>query len=206
MPTPERTSHTAIIEAGREILESDGPAGLTMQAVAARVGVRAPSLYKRIRNRDALLAAVAEATVDDLARRLTAAARLHSAAEMPGNSVDLGRGMQSQGAQWAQGAREELVGLAEAFRAFAHERPEGFRLMFTASAPLDALERAATPVLHAARALVGDDDALDAARLFTAWATGFLQMELAGAFRLGGDVDDAFDYGLDRLIHGLAAG
>lgn len=58
----------------------------------------------------------------------------------------------------------------------------------------------------AQRALVGDDDALDAARLFTAWATGFLQMELAGAFRLGGDVDDAFDYGLDRLIHGLAAG
>ncbi|GEK85391.1 TetR/AcrR family transcriptional regulator [Microbacterium aerolatum] len=203
MPTPERTSHTAIVEAGREILESDGPAGLTMQAVATRVGVRAPSLYKRIRNRDALLAAVAEATVDDLTHRLTAAARLHSAAEMPGNSVDLGRGMQSQG---ARGAREELVGLAEAFRAFAHERPEGFRLMFTASAPLDALEHAAAPVLHAARALVGDDDALDAARLFTAWATGFLQMELAGAFRLGGDVDDAFDYGLDRLIHGLAAG
>ena len=41
--------------------------------------------------------------------------------------------------------------------------------------------------------------------LFTAWATGFLQMELAGAFRLGGDVDEAFDYGLDRLIHGLTA-
>ncbi|WP_404475010.1 TetR/AcrR family transcriptional regulator [Microbacterium aerolatum] len=202
MPTPERTSHAAIIEAGREILESDGPAGLTMQAVATRVGVRAPSLYKRIRNRDALLAAVAEATVDDLARRLTAAARLHSAAEMPGNSVDLGRGMQSQE---ARGARGELVGLAAAFRAFAHERPEGFRLMFTASAPLDALERAATPVLRAARALVGDDDALDAARLFTAWATGFLQMELAGAFRLGGGVDEAFDYGLEHLIHGLTA-
>jgi hypothetical protein len=53
--------------------------------------------------------------------------------------------------------------------------------------------------------LVGDEHALDAARLFTAWATGFLHMELAGAFRLGGDVDDAFDYGLRRIIAGLEA-
>ncbi|WP_194421609.1 TetR/AcrR family transcriptional regulator [Microbacterium abyssi] len=196
MPTPERTSKAAIVAAGREILESDGPAGLTMQAVATRVGVRAPSLYKRIRNRDALLTAVAEATIDELTDRLDAGARLHSAAQTPGNSVDLGRGMRSRG---------ELIGLAEALRDYAHRHPEGFRLMFTASAPLDTLERAAAPVLRAARALVGDDDALEAARLFTAWATGFLQMELAGAFRLGGDVDEAFDYGLDRLVHGLIA-
>ena len=76
--------------------------------------------------------------------------------------------------------------------------------MFTASAPLAALDRAAGPVLRSTAALVGDEDALDAARLVTAWMTGFLQMELAGAFRLGGDVDRAFDYGLSRLLRGLA--
>ncbi|MGF6822303.1 AcrR family transcriptional regulator [Microbacterium sp. ZKA21] len=174
MPTPERTSYAEIVAAGREILEQSGPAGLTMQAVATRVGVRAPSLYKRVRDRDALLAAVTEAVVDDLAVRLDASG-------------------------------DDLSGLAAAYREYAQENPEGFRLMFTAAAPLASLDRAARPVLRAAAELVGEDAALDAARLFTAWATGFLQMELAGAFRLGGDVDRAFAYGLERIIAGLQA-
>lgn len=174
MPTPERTSLAQIVEAGRDILELSGPRGLTMQAVAERVGVRAPSLYKRVRDRDALLAAVAEASIDALTARLDEAGH-------------------------------DLAALGDAYRAFAHEHPEGFRLMFTAAAPQDALERSSAPVLRACSALVGRDDALDAARLFTAWATGFLQMELAGAFRLGGDVDRAFGYGLRGIVAGLTA-
>ncbi|WP_159606577.1 TetR/AcrR family transcriptional regulator, partial [Agromyces humi] len=70
MPTPDRTSLEAIVEAGRALLEADGLDGLTMQAVADRVGVRAPSLYKRVRNRDALVARIAEATLQDLSARL----------------------------------------------------------------------------------------------------------------------------------------
>ena len=173
MPTPERTSAEAIVSAGREILELAGPSGLTMQAVAERVGVRAPSLYKRVRDRDALHAAVATASIDALTARLDAA----------GN---------------------DLTDLANAYRTFAQEHPEGFRIMFTAASPHDALERSAAPLIRAASALVGEEEALDAARLLTAWATGFLQMELSGAFRLGGDVDRAFAYGLQHLIAGLA--
>lgn len=172
MPTPERTSVEEIVLAGREILEVAGPAGLTMQAVATQVGVRAPSLYKRLRDRDALHAAVATASIDALTARLEAAG-------------------------------DDIAALAHAYRRFAHQHPEGFRIMFTIAAPHDALERSAAPLIRAATALVGEEDALDAARLFTAWATGFLQMELSGAFRLGGDVDRAFDYGLRRLTAGL---
>lgn len=195
MPTPDRTSLTEIIASGRSILEESGPAGLTMQAVAARCGVRAPSLYKRIRDRDALLSAVAAAVVDDLAARLESTAKLHSADETGGNTGKVIRGMQTHRA---------LEALADAYRAFAHEQPEGFRLMFTASPPLDALDQAANPVVTASADLVGTADALHAARLFTAWATGFLQMELTGAFRLGGGVDDAFSYGIRHLLRGLA--
>ncbi|MGW4157930.1 TetR/AcrR family transcriptional regulator, partial [Micromonospora chersina] len=72
MPTPERTSLDAIVEAARTIVESQGLAHLTMQAVAERVGVRAPSLYKRVRNRDALVQLVTEATLLDLERDLEA--------------------------------------------------------------------------------------------------------------------------------------
>src|SRR3954470_10415884 len=74
MPTPDRTSLEDIVAAGRALLESAGMTGLTMQAVAGRVGVRAPSLYKRVRNRDDLIRLVAEATVRDLGDRLRAVA------------------------------------------------------------------------------------------------------------------------------------
>jgi hypothetical protein len=60
-------------------------------------------------------------------------------------------------------------------------------------------------VLRLSEDLVGRDAALDAARLITAWATGFIDMELSGAFRLGGDVDRAFEFGLERIERGLRA-
>lgn len=173
MPTPERTSLDAIVAAGRDILEFGGTVGLTMHAVAERVGVKAPSLYKRVKDRGAMQCLVADATVDDLASRL--------------DVVD------------------GLPALARTFRAFAHERPEGFRLIFSGAASLDAIARASAPVLRAAGELAGEDDALAAARLVTAWATGFVTMELAGAFQLGGDVDRAFEFGLDRLSRALSA-
>lgn len=143
-----------------------------MQSVATRVGVRAPSLYKHVRNRAALLAAVAEAVVGELAGRLEA----------------------------TDGSVEELV---RAYRRFAWDHPEGFRLMLTLAAPPEALGRAAAPVLRACGRLVGESQALDAARLVTAWATGFIGMELAGGFRLGGDVDRSFEYGLARMRRAL---
>jgi AcrR family transcriptional regulator len=172
MPTPDRTSLTAIVAAGRDVLERGGPSGLTMQAVAEQVGVRAPSLYKRVKDRDQLLRLVADATLDDLATRLAAA--------------------------------DGLPALARVFRAFSRERPAGFRLMFAGPSSPEALARVSAPVLRVAAELAGDDDALDAARLVTAWASGFVTMELGGAFRLGGDVDQAFEYGLGRLVRAVS--
>lgn len=173
MPTPDRTSLPEIVAAAGALLEEGGPAAVTMQAVATRVGVRAPSLYKRVRDRDALLTLVAEAGAEDVARRL-------------GGSADLG-------------------GLARAYRTFARERPETFRLLVSSRLDAEAAARASAPVLDAAAAAVGPEHALDAARLLTAWATGFATMELAGAFGLGGDLDGAFDYGLERILAGLGA-
>ncbi|GAA1949596.1 TetR-like C-terminal domain-containing protein [Microbacterium deminutum] len=175
MPTPDRTSLDEIVAAGRDLIEQGGSSRLTMQAVADRVGVRAPSLYKRVRDRDALLLLVARATADDLSERLEA----------------------SDGT---------LAALGHAYRAFALARPEAFRLLFSVEGAVESLDRVSATVLSLGRELVGQGEALEAARLITAWATGFINMELAGAFRLGGDVDHAFDFGLERLEIGLRGG
>ena len=179
MPTPARTSLEQIVKAGRHIVETDGIDGLTMQSVAARVGVRAPSLYKRLHGRNELLRLVANDAAAELTRDLESAAD-------------------------GKDARRDLASLASTFRRFAHANPGAYSLIF-APLPDDARAdagwsvKASAPVIDTTERLAGTDHALEAARTVVAWANGFIAMELAGAFRLGGDVDRAFDYGIDRL-------
>lgn len=195
MPTPERTSRAAILHAGREILEAEGLGGLTMQAVAERVGVRAPSLYKRVRNRGELVRSIAAASVADLGARLEVPAE-------PDPDQDSAGG--------AETALAEVARLARIVRAFAHERPAAYGLVFASGdesgLDVDVLREASAPLLAVAAELAGPEHALDAARTLTAWITGFISMELAGAFRLGGDVDRAFEFGIERIGAALATG
>jgi AcrR family transcriptional regulator len=182
MPAPEKTTRAAIVAAGRELVERVGVDAMTMQAVADRVGVRAPSLYKRIRDRDELLTLVVADTLDDLASRLEATRPVSD-------------------------PRARLVAQADALRAFAREHPVGFALVFGAHrAPRDqqtGVVRSVTPLLDTVSEITGPEHALDGARLVTAWANGFLTMELSGAFKMGGDVEEAWRWGLDRIIAAL---
>jgi hypothetical protein len=77
--------------------------------------------------------------------------------------------------------------------------PDGARASPERNAAASAL------LLSLATRLVGPTDALVAARLLTAFAHGFVSMELAGAFRLGGGVDEAFSYGVDVLVAGIVS-
>jgi AcrR family transcriptional regulator len=183
-PARARTSRAEIVTAGRDLLEAGGLDAVTMQAVGARVGVRPPSLYKRFPNRGALVAAIGAATLDDLRVAISAS----------GREADPATGLRAA---------------AAAFRAFAHRHPRAYELSFMnlppdARPPAELNAQAAAPVLALAARLVGPDRALDAARLITAFTHGFVSMELTGAFRLGGNVDEAFRYGVDALVDALA--
>lgn len=183
MPTPARTSRDEIVSAGRAIVESEGLPGMTMQRVATAVGVRAPSLYKRVRSRPDLVRLI----VEDVSREL---ADILDAAASTGDPM------------------RDLRALATAVRAFAHANPAAYGLLFSrlpdeARPDPDELARTGGAVLRTAAALAGPDRALEAARTVTAWAHGFISMELAGAFRLGGDVDEAFAFGIERLAGAL---
>jgi len=188
MPAPQRTSLDQIVREASAILDERGLDGLTMHAVADAVGVRAPSLYKRVRDRNHLIALVTEAVVDALGEDLD------RAVSVPGLAP-----------------RTALRALADAFRAFAHARPAGCALIFMRLPPAarpeaEVLRRGSAAVFRVAAALAGERDALEAARMITAWAHGFVDMELSGAFRLGGDADRAYRYGIDRLADALTGG
>ena len=73
-----------------------------------------------------------------------------------------------------------------------------------ASADPELIARASGAVLRTAAALAGSENELEAARTVVAWANGFVSMELSGAFRLGGDVDRSFAYGIDRLTRSIS--
>ena len=183
MPTPPRTSLDEIVRAGRVILDADGIDALTMRRVAGAVGVRPPSLYKRVRGRDALVRLIAEDVVVDLGATLSEAAA-------SGNP------------------RADLRAIAVSFRAWAHRHPGGYSLLFARLPDAWRLEPSAgsgalDAMFRTVAALAGPDHVLEAARTVVAWASGFVSMELAGAFQLGGDVEAAFAYGVDRLADAI---
>jgi AcrR family transcriptional regulator len=185
-PARAHTSAVEIVAAGREALEAGGLDAVTMQTVADRVGVRAPSLYKHVPSRAALIAAIGGTAADELGRQLEPLAR----------TPDPAAGLRS---------------IAATFRAWAHANPHAYELLFMnlpaqSRPPADRNAAAVAPLLTLAARLVGPGRALDAARLLTAFAHGFVSMELAGAFRLGGDVDEAFRYGVDALVDALTGG
>ena len=184
MPTPARTSLEEIVAAGRAILTSEGLEALTMHRVAEGVGVRAPSLYRRVPSRAALVRLVAGDVAADVENRLEAAASTGD-------------------------PRRDLRALALALRDFALSDPHSFELLFSpltddSAADPGAVAAAAGPVIRVAGQLAGADQALNAARTVTAWAAGFLRMELAGGFQLGGSIEEAFDYGIELLGDGFA--
>jgi AcrR family transcriptional regulator len=186
LPTPSRTSVDEIVSAGRSILEAEGLDGLTMQRVAFAVGVRPPSLYKRVRDRADLIRLIGNAVANDLADTLDAAATSGDPAL-------------------------DLRSLANAFREFARAHPQAHSLLFAqlpegARADPESNIRASAALLRTVAELAGPEHALEAARTVVAWANGFVGMELSGAFRLGGNVDRAFAYGIDRLTCSISAG
>jgi AcrR family transcriptional regulator len=96
----------ALLDDACEILEAEGPEGLSLRSVAARSGVSHNAPYRHFRDRSALLSAVAERGFQDLTEKMMLAA----------------------------GDQEPLSQIAEAYLTFAKARPQMYRLMFASEA------------------------------------------------------------------------
>jgi AcrR family transcriptional regulator len=183
MPSPPKTTDEKIVQAARNLVERHGRNGFSMGDVAAAVGVRAPSLYGRFSDRGALLGAVELYLLGALQRALAKATR-------------------------SRNPIKALTELAQAYRAFANANPRGYALIYDLEADrtpegLQARVSAVGVAMPHLVALVGEEDALNAARVLAPFLHGFVSMEIARAFRLGGEVDNAFEHGVRTILEGL---
>ena len=158
---------------------------LTLAAVAGRLGVRLPSLYKHVDG------------VDGLRREIAVRAK-----------TELGEAM----ARAAVGkAREDaLTALADAYRRWAKAYPGRYAATIRAPAPGDVDDEVASAmaaqVVYDVLAGFGLSgvDAVDATRALRATLHGFVALESAGGFGLPVDVDRSFDRVVDGLVTAMS--
>ncbi|MDB5641272.1 MAG: TetR/AcrR family transcriptional regulator [Hyphomicrobiales bacterium] len=177
-----KTSDAQIVEAARLIIVLHGATRLTQRAVAAAVGVQAPSLYKRFADKAALLRAVRAQALADLGARLAAAAQ-------------------------GQAPAPAAMRMANAFRAFSAECPDIYRLIFD-PALQDAgrgAERAALAPFETALAkIAGAGQGASAAHAMLAMLHGLVRLEIDGSAPATGPHDEAFRFAVYALLQGIA--
>ncbi|MEU4660459.1 TetR-like C-terminal domain-containing protein [Micromonospora chalcea] len=181
MPRAGLTPATVVREAA-VLADEVGYEKLTLAALAARLGVALPSLYKHVRGVDALHQQLAVLATAEIADMLTTAAA-------------------------GRAGGDALRAVAAAYRAYARQHPGRYPAAQRAPDPADAEHLAAGErAVGAIRAILlgyglDGDDAIDAIRMFRAAVHGFVALEAAGGFGLPRDTDRSFDQliaGLDR--------
>lgn len=174
MAEPTTSSRVAEITAvARDLLDSEGWDAVTMRAIAERMGIRAPSLYKHIAGKDELRTALVGEAFAETAAVFDAA---------------------------VEGARDEppLAAIGRAYRRWALDHPHLYRLMTDGPLDRDALPEGveAASAAPLVRACSGDGDL---ARAAWAFAHGMTILELDGRFPPGADLDAAWRRGIDAF-------
>jgi AcrR family transcriptional regulator len=164
-----------IVQVAGELLERQGPDGLTMRAIAGALGIKAPSLYKHIADKRELeIALIADGFLQQ--------------AEVFEKAV-------------ADGG-DAVLAIAGAYRSWAMDHPHLYRLMTDQPLPRDELphgaeQRALVPTLEA---FAGD---VDRARAAWAFAHGMITLELADRFPPHADIGAAWRVGLEGIASGV---
>ena len=175
-----------VIREAADLADAVGYDHLTLAALAARLGVAVPSLYKHVDGLDAVRRGVAIVALGELGDAMAAAVAATTDQD--------------------PGAR--LRAVADAYRAFAGAHPGRYAATLRAAPPDDADHVAASEaVLRTVFAVLGErglagDDAIDATRALRAALHGFVSLEAAGGFGLPREIGRSFA----RLVEGLDRG
>ena len=157
MPRPAQIDRDSVLAAALAVADSDGVAGLSMRAVAERLGVTAMALYRHVGDKQELL--------DGLVERLLL--------ELPLPDPTL---------FW----RERLAAMAAAMRQTAKAHPQVFPLLLQRPAATSGARRVREAVYQALRDAGTPEELLPRIeRVLSTFALGFAASEAAGRFSVG---------------------
>lgn len=184
MPYPAQTDRESIIKVAREMIEQEGVEQLSLARLASTLGIKAPSLYRHIPNKAALLQAVIVFTFQQLFQA-------YDVAIVTSDS----------------NPKDRLLAILRAHRAFAHANPESYVLAFTTTLPEQRadeklLEQLVLPIQKVMAVISGEEQSLVALRGALAIAHGFVMLELKDQFRRGGDLTEAFETSVGAYLAG----
>ncbi|MCX4389294.1 WHG domain-containing protein [Micromonospora peucetia] len=172
MPRVGLNQRTVVREAAR-LADEVGADQLTLAALAHRLGVALPSLYKHVRGAEALAQKLSALATAELADELTTAAA-------------------------GRAGGDALRAVAAAYRSYAHRHPGRYPTTQRVPDPTDpehvaAGERAVGAIRSTLRGYGFDgDDTIDATRMLRSTLHGFVSLEAAGGFGLPRAVDASF--------------
>jgi AcrR family transcriptional regulator len=173
-------SRSVIATDAAQLADEIGWEQLTLAAVAARFGVRQPSLYKHVAGLTELRRDVSVLAGRELHQELSAAAVGKSGADA-------------------------LRAMADAYRTFAKKHPGRYEACIIAPPPGDTeYQQVADAVVQTITAVLGSygldgDDAIHAIRGLRALMHGFVSLEAVGGFAMPQDLDESYR----RLIDGF---
>jgi AcrR family transcriptional regulator len=163
-----------VLDEAEQLADEVGSSRLSLAAIAGRLGVQVPSLYKHVAGLPALRSLIEARAKSELAEVLGRSA--------VGVSAD-----------------DAVDRLATAYRHWAKRHPGRYEFTLRAPDPddpasLDASDRASGVMFDALAGYgLSGDDAVDATRSFRAALHGFISLEAAGGFGLPRDVDRSFE-------------
>ncbi len=175
-------SSQVVTRAAADLADEHGWAQLTLAAVAARLGVRQPSVYKHVASLAALRGAVSRQALTELGEALGVAVA-------------------------GRAGPEALTHLAVAYRDYAHTHPGRYAASVVAPAAEDedhlrisrGVLNSLTAVLRGYGIAADSDAAVHAIRALRSLLHGFVDLESAGGFALALDLDDSFS----RMVAGF---
>lgn len=184
MPYPSQVTREPLVEMAWQMIEEEGgPENVSLAALAKKFGVKAPSLYRHVKNKTELLREVNLITCTRMTTYIMAA--LEDVENDP---------------------KTRVMVVARAYRDFAHQYPVTYQLAYNSSAETqpnpEALEALAIPIQLVIKDVSGDAESLTALRGVWALIHGFVMLEINGLFRRGGDLEETFFRSIEAYVDG----